>query len=326
VDSLIERFTSGLAYHIQGFLEQKRAFGFKYEENVRYLFNFDKMCSASFPTETIITREMGMIWATAYPDERKEGLARRMSPVRELARYMNRNGIPAFVIPAECGKYPNRRYSPHIFSEDELTRIYEASDNLRANAHYPTNHLIIPVLLRLLYACGLRPYEGRLIKRKDINLDKGTIFIPESKKFRERIVVMDGVMKKLCQDYDEAVRVIEPYNEYFFPSNGKKQPVYDRHWVGRVLYRCLTNAGITEFIGNPPRPYDFRHTFATNTLFRWLREGRDLENSLAYLSAFMGHERFEHTAYYIHLVPDFFAQIPPKISAKYAALMPEVEQ
>lgn len=322
---MTEVFSSGIAHHIAGFLEQKRALGFKYEGNVRYLMNFDAMCLKSFPAETTITREMGMAWAVAYPDERREGLSRRMSPIRELARYMNRAGTPAFVIPAECGKCPNRRYSPYIFTEDELKRIFEASDRLRPDKHYPSNHLVGPVLLRLLYACGLRPYEGRLIKRRDVDLDNGTIFIPESKKFRDRIVVMDSAMTELCRKYDTAVKSIEPDSEYFFPSNSERQPVYGRHWVSSSLSRCLTNAGITEFAGNPPRPFDFRHTFATHTLYRWLREGRSLENCMVYLSAYMGHERFEHTAYYIHLVPDFFAQISPEISAKFAALIPEVK-
>ena len=321
---LTQKYVSGIGAHIERFLEQKRAFGFKYEENERYLKKFDTLCSESFPTETTITREMGMAWAVATPNERREGLSRRMSPIRELARFMCRNDNPAFVIPKECGTFPNRRYAPHIFTENELAAIFDAADHFQEASNYPANHLAAPVLLRLLYACGLRPYEGRLIKRDEINLDNGAIFIPATKKFRERIVVMDEMMIKLCRKYDVAVRTAIPNNEYFFPNAGKGKPFYDRHWIVGLLSRCLVNAGLTEFSGNPPRPYDFRHSFATHTLYRWLREGRELNNCLAYLSAYMGHEQFQHTAYYIHLVPEFYADIPREITERLASVLPEV--
>lgn len=317
-------YISGLAPHIGHFLEQKRAFGFKYEANERYLAKFDAMCATDFPKEATITQKMAMQWAAATPQESREGLARRMSPIRELSRYMCRNGVPAFIIPRECGKVPNRRYAPHIFTRDELSAIFEASDHFYEATSYPSNHIAIPIILRLLYACGLRPYEGRLLKRENIDLCTGTIFIPATKKFKERMVVMDGAMTEMCRKYDAAMKAIIPDSEYFFPSAGKGQPFYDRHWISKSLSRCLINAGITEFSGNAPRPYDFRHTFATHTLYRWLREGQDLENAIAYLSAYMGHEKFQHTAYYIHLVPDFYADIPKQITERLSAVLPEV--
>ena len=51
-------------------------------------------------------------------------------------------------------------------------------------------------------------------------------------------------------------------------------------------------AGITEFEGPKPRVYDFRHTFATECICRWMREGRDIDAMLPFLSAYMGHARY----------------------------------
>jgi integrase len=321
---LIRKYISGIAPHIERFIEHKHAFGFKYIENEYHLKKFDVMCATNFPSETTITKDMGMLWAVATPKERREGLSRRLSPVRELARFMCRNDIPAFIIPNECGTFPIRRYSPHIFTESELSAIFNVADSFYEAINYPANHLAIPVLLRLLYACGLRPYEGRLLKRNDINLDDGSIFIPATKKFKERFVVMDDSMLGLCRKYDAAVRNVVPDSEYFFPNSGRGQPFYSRHWIVYSLSRCLINAGLTEFSGNPPRPYDFRHTFATHTLYRWLKEGRNLDNCLVYLSAYMGHENFQHTAYYIHLTPDFYANIPSEITQRLERILPEV--
>lgn len=323
----MKKYKSKLAHTIESFLEQKRALGFKYTENERYLANFDTLCYEKFPNETTITPEMGMAWAVSLQGENKGGLARRMSSVRELARFMQRSGQTAFVIPADCGKVPYRNYIPHIFSEDELIQIFKAADNLILNDKYPFTALQPPVYLRLLYACGLRPHEARLILRKNIDLEDGTIFIPESKKAKERVVVMDESMLSMCRIYHERAMEIDNINEFFFPTQKNSSTInqyHDNHWAARILKVCLINAGITEFSGNPPRPYDFRHTFATHTLYRWLREGKDLNNCLPYLSAYMGHEQFQHTAYYLHLIPDFFPQINLSVTHKFADIIPEV--
>ena len=323
------QYKSGMASTIRAFLEQKHSLGFKYVENQRYLYNFDDMCYKKFPHETTITREMGMEWAISLQGENKGGMARRMSPVRELARFMIRMGKKAFVIPEEFGKNPPyRNYEPHIFTHEELVALFHAADNLPYNVKYPFSALQPPVYLRLLYACGLRPHEGRLILRENIDLSNGTIFIPESKKSRDRIVVMDNIMLNICQKYDRRAKSIDKDSEYFFPTqktNSTNYPHHDSHWGARVLNTCLVNANLTNFDGNKPRPYDLRHTFATHTLYRWLREGKNLDNCLPYLSAYMGHEHFQHTAYYIHLIPDFFPQIQLSSTKKFGFIIPEVK-
>ena len=165
-----------------------------------------------------------------------------------------------------------------------------------------------------------------MILRENINLDNGTIFIPESKKMKDRVVTMDETMLSICQKYDNEIRMIFPNSEYFFPCYGKTQHCHNRHWLAEITRRCMLNASIID--GSraiAPRPYDLRHTFATHTLYRWLKEGHNLNNCLPYLSAYMGHEQFQHTAYYIHLIPEFFPEIVPQIQDKLSYIIPEVE-
>ena len=92
-------FTSGLSPMITAFLEEKHALGYKYEENERYLKKFDALCAERFPEIETVTKEAGLAWAVANTDEGKAGLTRRMSSVRELARFIIRSGKNAFVIP-----------------------------------------------------------------------------------------------------------------------------------------------------------------------------------------------------------------------------------
>lgn len=312
-----------LSDHMKRFVDQKNALGFPYVDSSRIVANFDRFCFEYYPTETTITEEMGLHWATMRDTESKKGLCIRIGVVRELAKFMLRDGVDAYLIPTEIGKQPTSRYQPHIFTKSELAQIFEAADNLTPSNHDPSCHLVAPVLFRLLYTCGLRPMEGRLIKRENIDLQKGIIFIPESKGHKDRVVVMAEDMTALCQNYDIAVQKVAPSSEYFFPAT-RKNPTFCGHWVSSTLWHCWEKAGIGNYSGNKPRPYDFRHTFATEVLYRWLKEGRNLDNCLPYLSAYMGHAHFEHTAYYIHLVPEYFPQMAQMDLGRFADLLPEV--
>ncbi|MDQ0213128.1 tyrosine-type recombinase/integrase [Arthrobacter bambusae] len=66
-------------------------------------------------------------------------------------------------------------------------------------------------------------------------------------------------------------------------------------------HRCRAMAGD---LAPGSTPYTLRHNYATRTLTRWVEEGRDLNVWLPYLSAYMGHETYSATAYYIHLLPE----------------------
>ena len=319
-------FQSKLSVQMELFLQQKRALGFSYIEGERILHNFDKFCANNYPSATTVTQEICNAWTIHRESERKgsAGYSQRLTVVREFARFLLRSGIDAFVIPKGYSATRKGKFIPHIFTDEELKLIFKVSDTLAPTHKYRTAHLAAPVMLRLLFACGLRPQEVRLIKVSDINLETGAIKIIESKCRRDRLVVMDDSMKTLCAKYYERIRLIFPKSEYFFPAENPTG-VYAGNWLTRLLNRCLKKAGLIEFAGNKPRVYDFRHSFATKTLYRWLAENRDLSNCLPFLSAYMGHDRYDDTAYYIHLVPEFFSQSSGIDFNYFARLLPEVE-
>jgi len=72
------------------------------------------------------------------------------------------------------------------------------------------------------------------------------------------------------------------------------------------------------------RPYDLRHRFASTVLLRWMDEGRDLYAMLPYLRAYMGHESFSSTAYYIHLMPENLMKSAGVDWSFFNKLLPEV--
>jgi integrase len=176
----------------------------------------------------------------------------------------------------------------------------------------------------LLYCCGLRPSEALAIRCNDVEWGSGVITIREAKGHKDRRVAIGDDMLALCGRYRAQAGASLPDCGFLFATDTPRGH-FTTGWLSKIFNDCLRRAGMTEFAGNRPRVYDFRHTFATHTLRRWLGEGRDLASCLPYLSAFMGHERFEDTQYYIHLVPEFFSESSGVDFERFADLLPEVD-
>lgn len=81
-----------------------------------------------------------------------------------------------------------RRTMPYIFTDDELRRVFAESDKEPYCKTNPCRHLIIPVIYRLIYFCGLRPNEGRELKRSDFCYEDKTLYIRKNKSHRERLI------------------------------------------------------------------------------------------------------------------------------------------
>lgn len=86
--------------------------------------------------------------------------------------------------------------------------------------------------------------------------------------------------------------------------------MYSMEWIIPTFRRFLHTAGISGYGEIRPRLYDLRHTFATHRLYQWVKEGKDINACLAYLSEYMGHSNLESTAYYIHLLPTLYTDLP----------------
>jgi hypothetical protein len=159
----MNRFVSALAPQIQDLLEIKHAMGLPYESSERHLLAFDAMCAQHYPGQSVLSREMAMAWVVQRPDEHVNGLTRRITPIRQLAKYIASMGADAYVIPKGI---PGRQihYHPHIFSHRELRALFDAADAIRATPYGAHRRMIIPVMFRMLYCLGLRPGEAEFFK------------------------------------------------------------------------------------------------------------------------------------------------------------------
>ena len=186
------------------------------------------------------------------------------------------------------------------FTEEELKAFFASIDACKKSPFSPLRCYVIPVIFRLIYTCGLRASEARLLRTNDINLSTGKIFIRESKGWEARIVfVSDDMLDLLCR-YDRIIRDTYPDRTAFFPN--QSGDYYSKSTLDEWFHEFwdqLPEAAVTK--GNPPRVHDFRHTYCVYRLNQWVREHADLNALYPYLSEFMGHSNFADTDYYLTL-------------------------
>lgn len=314
-------FSSAFADRINDFVEQKNAVGFPYVVSLRILRRFDGFCTEYYPQETALTKELCMAWAVRKETENNNTFRNRLMPIREFAKYLKRGEEDAYVLPPDFAK-KGARHIPHIYSEAEISSLWEAFDNLKPNKGYPIRQFVISTFIRLLYCCGLRPSEARKLRASDVDLEKGRLNIMESKGHKSRIIIMADDVAEMCRRYEEIVSKTMPDRVPFFPNS--KGNFYNQDWFKNIFRDAKITAGVS-VSGIRMRLYDFRHTFATHRLYQWMREGKDINAMMPYLSAYMGHEQLSDTYYYIHLVPGLFEQMSNFDYSSLENLLPEVE-
>ena len=307
---------------IQAALDYHQSLGKSIQNHVFYLQNFDRFCVKHYPTESRLTKEIALDWAFSPNSKTQNSAHYRIKAVNILGRYLAATGEDAYIFP-DAMTGTSRKFSPYIFTDDEVSRFFSAADSFPHNPRNPLQHKIVPVVFRLIYTCGLRPNEGRELKRTNVNLDTGEILITNTKFQKERIVVMSGDMLELCRNYDYCRNTEAPVDsEYFFPAYCGN--CYDKQQFRKLFNQCWHQAN-PDIVQLPHvRVYDLRHRFASAILNRWLDEKHNLYAMLPYLRAYMGHTDLSATAYYIHLLPENLVKSQGINWSGLESLIPEV--
>ncbi|MGB4406467.1 MAG: tyrosine-type recombinase/integrase [Sphaerochaeta sp.] len=231
------------------------------------------------------------------------------------------NRAKGIVIPRYAVKYCDSTFTPHFFTEKELTSFFNACDQLDDKKFRNKNRaLVVPVFFRLLYSSGMRTCEARLLKRKNIDLVTGIITVLQSKGPFDHYVMLDETMLRLMQVYDKEMNTLSPNREYFFPSRNGGH--YKTSWESKTFKQLWEISGGAE----KARAYDLRHHYAIENINGWMSwNGSDFSANLKYLSKSMGHSSILATLHYYHLVPKYQEQMVQLSGDTFSNIVKELE-
>ena len=310
---------------ITALVGEKRAVGYKYHAEARVLTRFEAFHRGAFPGLETFTEASVQAWIVAarrrgVTPATVQGLA---APVRELARWLGRRGVPAYLLPRSALPRP-ARYVPHIYTDRELAALFTQTDRCHYCAQVPLRHLVMPVLFRTIYARGLRCSEARLLRAADVDLDAGVLQIRDAKGGKDRQVPVCEALRNRLAGYHAQAAGRAGRREWFFPGSRPGEPltlgnVY--HNFRRFLWQARISHGGR---GHGPRVHDLRHTFAVNNPRSWFAQGRDVGALLPVLRTYMGHSSVADTAYYLHLSAESYPDITAQVQQVIGDVVPSV--
>lgn len=171
---------------------------------------------------------------------------------------------------------------PKVLAKQEVKSMIESTPN-------PKHKIII----MLLYGCGLRMGELLQLRWEDINRDRRTALIRNSKGNKDRYVPISGQMlgelEKYWKQYQSKTYVIESREP------GTK---YSSSSVGTLIKQSARRAGIKRNV----HAHMLRHSYATHLL----ESGTDTR----YIQQLLGHKSSKTTEIYTYVSNRHVSEIP----------------
>lgn len=313
-------FTGPIAKQLKGFLEEKRALGYKYSSESWRLLQIDRLSKELKIPPNTLPQELIDAWSKRTATESKKTWYSRIGVTNELTSYFIAHDLPCSktIIRSE-DSHDSSTFIPHIFTADEIKKLFQAADNLNAPLSSPHRRDVAALLFRVLYSCGLRLNEALSLTIGDIDINNGIIIVRDGKGKVDRYVPMSQQLSDRCASYKETMPADTNPSGIFFsaPDGGK----YSHSAVTYMWNQMLHSAGIPKN-DDGPRIHDLRHTFAVHCLKKWANNGEQINALLPVLSSYMGHVNLSSVNKYLRLTADVFPDITRRVEKYFGYIIP----
>lgn len=269
-----------------------------------FLDDFDSYCARYYPSDSLLTREIGESWIRSSDSASYFHMARRVLTMVHLGQYQQSLGLNAYV-PDYRIRTPKAE-EPHLFTDGQLTQFFETVDTMIVPTEtYPYKNVLFPVFFRLIYSCGLRCSEACNLRIEDVDLQRGTIAIYNAKGNKDRELFLSDDMKGLCIRFDRYYRQKLHGRTYFFQPSRERECLTSGD-VSKIFDALLKKSGLDKVPGKKFTTHGLRHLFAVQNIKKCAENGEDFYNWIQYLCKYMGHKHIRYTLYYLHITSQLF--------------------
>lgn len=209
-------------------------------------------------------------------------------------------------------------FKPYIYSNDELKRLFSAAKSYRKrfNIFYPE---VIQAMLKVTYSLGLRPSETVNLHVNDIDIANRVVYIRETKFYKSRMAPVGDQVLSMIKQYvswraNAVCKITATDNHMFLDKKGQPVKLSALQQAFRLI--CdKADVHRNDTSRCDVRLQDLRHTFATNRVTQWYREGKNVQTLLPVLSTYLGHCNLDSTAVYITFTDSLLAEASNKFKS-----------
>lgn len=319
-------FNSPFRKELQDFLSMREASLSKsaYAHDCQYLLDFDRFADM-YTDEKSVSEALIHGWIHTLKGK-SSSVANKVIIIRLFLKYLNSSGVAAYIPPAP--KVADD-YVPYIFSDEELERIYLLADNLDVSKarKNPLIKFEFPMLIRLMYGCGLRIGETLALKMRDVDLINGVLTMRHTKGDKQRNVPMHPLLTEILERYCLAMGLVRSSDGWLFPIFGKKEsmtPKDAQHCFEKILSLAKISLPGREKHERGPCLHCMRHVFVFKSFSSADKSGKKIDDSVPYLSIYLGHDSIRETEKYMKYSSELFPEAMDLFSAYSEDVFPEV--
>jgi len=304
---------SRLQNYLGEYLSLRQALGFKLRTYSSCLKDF--VSFAKTTNTTNITTELALTWAMKPATADPKWWAYRLRLIHHFARFVHGRDPATQVPPLDLLPYSQRRKPPHIYSENQLSRIVGAAKTLPS--HNGLRGFTYSTLFTLLWVSGLRISEALALNRDDVDPVNDLLTIRNTKYDKSRVVPVHPSTSQALQRYARRRDQIfsRPKVPALFLTVFGTRPTVT---VAEITFRQLCcQIGIRTLSQRKgPRIHDIRHTFAVRTLIDLYRNSHDIDQGVYALAVYMGHVGPSSTYWYLSAVPELMELVRDRLARK----------
>lgn len=322
------KFHSTFAPFMEQLLTKKSAQNISIKHYITILSDLDRFFLENNIVAPTITEDNVVLWISQMRNNKTITKNKKLGILRALCLFISQCGFKCYV--PHFTQKDKETYIPYIYSEEELSRIFDACSKWMIRCARKDNAMFaMPAIIRLLYSTGVRVSEAINLRNEDIDWEKREILLRKTKSKRQRMVPICDSLYEVMKQYLIArsrlsyPMIENPDQRFFITASGKE---YNIKCVYGWFRTILMKAGIPH-LGRDygPRIHDFRHTFAVHTIKKKVDEQVDLYTALPILAVFLGHSSIYCTEKYVRLTAEVYPQIQSQIRQVITDLFPNIQ-
>lgn len=307
---MVYEYKSKLGTYISGLVEEKRACGFLYNNEAKFLRQFDEFIIEQGLDTGLLDEAVIKAWCEIKASECLNTRNYRADALRMLCGYMQSLGVKTATVPQFRKEPRPMRCVPTL---DEMRKFFAFVDSRSPRLEIRDKRYLMrsSVIYRLYCATGLRLSEGVGLRWEDLDEQSGRLLIRYSKGDKQRVIYLDESMLELLGRYHAAMRKTGMgTDEWLFPSYDLPGMHVTSAMVSNKFYELWQQMDTEGFNKDwHPTVHSLRHFYIMTRLSSWYEAGVDVRAMLPYLSAHLGHESIDETYWYIrsneHMMPVF---------------------